>query len=202
MTSSTDRRIRPGAVVGIAALGVAGATLATSLAAGAVAVTMARRIVTPPVDRDEDLRILAVSDATITLSPTEDSLTPGQYSLWFNRSTGHARIGEILAVIDHRKFHHIGGAKRGRRAGSGPAGNDLTCNVSVRGHARSGADHQRPRGRNDFDHTGKRPLPQRVKERQSLAQIGELHQQALRPYGKEADVILHLRPANACRERR
>lgn len=96
MTSSTDRRIRPGMVVGIAALGVAGATLATSLAAGAVAVTMARRIVTPPVDREEDLRILAVSDATITLSPTEDSLTPGQYSLWFNRSTGHARVGEIL----------------------------------------------------------------------------------------------------------
>ena len=96
MARSSDRAIRPGVVVGIAALGVAATTLATSLAAGAVAVTMARRIVTPPVNRDEDLRILSVSDATITLSVSEDSLTPGQYSLWFNRNTGHARVGEIL----------------------------------------------------------------------------------------------------------
>ena len=96
MARSSDRAIRPGVVVGIAALGVAATTLATSLAAGAVAVTMARRIVTPPVNRDEDLRILSVSDATITLSVSENSLTPGQYSLWFNRNTGHARVGEIL----------------------------------------------------------------------------------------------------------
>ena len=96
MARSSDRAIRPGVVVGIAALGVAATTLATSLAAGAVAVTMARRIVTPPVNRDEDLRILSVSDATITLSVSEDSLTPGQYSLWFNRNTGHARVGELL----------------------------------------------------------------------------------------------------------
>ena len=96
MARSSDRAIRPGVVVGIAALGVAATTLATSLAAGAVAVTMARRIVTPPVNRDEDLPILSVSDATITLSVSEDSLTPGQYSLWFNRNTGHARVGEIL----------------------------------------------------------------------------------------------------------
>jgi len=88
--------VSAGAVVGIVALGVAGLALATVAAAGAVAVTMARRIVTPPVDREEDLRIIAVGEVTITLSATVDSLTPGQYSLWFNRDTGHARVGEIL----------------------------------------------------------------------------------------------------------
>lgn len=61
-----------------------------------VTVAVARKVVTPPRVREQDLRILAVDADTVTLSATKDTLTPGEYSLWFSRDTGHARIGEIL----------------------------------------------------------------------------------------------------------
>lgn len=106
-------------------IGVATAALSTTVAAGVVAVQMARRIVTPPQDREEDIRILSVGDETITMSITEDSVTPGQYSLWFNRDTGHARVGDI---VDRTKntitrelidvdFGDIERARRGRLSG-------------------------------------------------------------------------------------
>lgn len=65
-------------------------------AAALLAIAVARKVVTPPRSREQDLRILEVGDDTITLSATKDTLTPGQYSLWFSHDTGHARIGEIL----------------------------------------------------------------------------------------------------------
>jgi alpha-beta hydrolase superfamily lysophospholipase len=57
---------------------------------------MARRVITPPTDREQDIRIYSVGDSTITLSVTEETVTPGQYSLFFSRDTGHARIGDIV----------------------------------------------------------------------------------------------------------
>jgi uncharacterized protein len=79
--------------IGLGVLG--GAAVALALSA-ALTIAIARRVVTPPKKRDEDIRILALTDITITLSRTPDSGTPGQYGLWFNSGTGHARIGEIL----------------------------------------------------------------------------------------------------------
>jgi len=85
-----------GAAIAWSAAGVALAAVATTVAAGYVAVIMARRLVTPPNDRTEAIRIYSVGDETITLSVTEESVTPGQYSFWFSRDTGHARVGEIV----------------------------------------------------------------------------------------------------------
>jgi alpha-beta hydrolase superfamily lysophospholipase len=114
-----------GAAIAWSAAGVALAGIVTTVAAGAVAVEMARRLVTPPMNRVEDLRIFSVGDETITLSVTEESVTPGQYSLWFSRDTGHARVGEI---VDRTKntvtrelidvdFGDIERARRGRMSG-------------------------------------------------------------------------------------
>jgi len=89
-------RSAAGAAIAWSAAGVALAAVATTAAAGYVAVLMARRLVTPPNDRTEEIRIYSVGDETITLSVTEESVTPGQYSFWFSRDTGHARVGEIV----------------------------------------------------------------------------------------------------------
>jgi len=89
-------RSAAGAAITWSAAGVALAAVATTVAAGYVAVIMARRLVTPPNDRTEAIRIYSVGDETITLSVTEESVTPGQYSFWFSRDTGHARVGEIV----------------------------------------------------------------------------------------------------------
>jgi len=92
---------RPERVVPIAvtsALFASAALAAAGMAAAFVAVQMARAVVTPPRRKIEDLRVVAATTSTVTLSVTEDSLTPGRYSLWFDQGAGHARIGEILEV--------------------------------------------------------------------------------------------------------
>jgi dipeptidyl aminopeptidase/acylaminoacyl peptidase len=89
---SVAGRIVTGTAIGVGAL----AGLA-AVAAGVVSVIFARTVVTPPTKRQEDVAILADDDATITLSATLDSLTPGRYSLWFDNERGHARVGEILS---------------------------------------------------------------------------------------------------------
>ncbi|TBN56806.1 alpha/beta hydrolase [Glaciihabitans arcticus] len=86
------------AIAGTAAV-LGGAAIA-AVAAAAVSVIMARTVVTPPRKREEDIRVLAVTDGTVTLSRTLDSLTPGRYSLWFGGSAGHARIGDITEMDD------------------------------------------------------------------------------------------------------
>ncbi|CAN5309513.1 alpha/beta fold hydrolase [soil metagenome] len=114
-----------GTAVAWSAIGVATFAVTTTLAAGFVAVQMARRVITPPTDREQDIRIYSVGDSSITLSVTEESVTPGQYSLFFSRDTGHARVGEI---IDRTKntvtreligvdFGDIESATRGRFSG-------------------------------------------------------------------------------------
>jgi pimeloyl-ACP methyl ester carboxylesterase len=71
---------------------------AVGVAAAFVTVRMARVVVTPPRHKIEDLRVLASTTSSVTLTRTEDSLTPGRYSLWFDQGAGHARIGEIIEV--------------------------------------------------------------------------------------------------------
>jgi alpha-beta hydrolase superfamily lysophospholipase len=83
-------------LLGGIALGALGLGVAASAAASAVAVVMARKIITPPTEREHELRITAADDHTVTLSATRDSLTPGRYGLWFDAGRGHARIGDVL----------------------------------------------------------------------------------------------------------
>lgn len=85
------RRVVLGAGIGAAAIAVAALS-----AAAFVTVFFARTVVTPPRRRVEDVRILSVGEGAVTLEATEDSLTPGRYSLWFARDAGHARVGEII----------------------------------------------------------------------------------------------------------
>ena len=110
-----------GRIVTGVALGIVGVSALASLAAGSLAVLMARTVVTPPRRADEDLRVLDVTASTVTLSAARDSLTPGRYSLWFDDDRGHARIGEILA-LDARSVTRaliavdFGNLRRGIRA--------------------------------------------------------------------------------------
>lgn len=117
---SAGARIAVGTAIGAGAL-VAGA----ALAAGVIAVVFARTVITPPTRRPEDVLILHVGESTITLSATLDSMTPGSYSLWFDRDRGHARVGEILSYtpdtvtrqllgVDLGSLEH---AQRGRFSG-------------------------------------------------------------------------------------
>jgi pimeloyl-ACP methyl ester carboxylesterase len=102
--------------------------------AGAVAVALtthvARLVVTPPRRRDEDIRILASTNSTITLSATTlsasaDIRTAGRYGFWFSGDSGYARIGAQLSAtattvtrellgVDFGDLHR---AKRGRFSG-------------------------------------------------------------------------------------
>lgn len=95
MRSTRDRLIgRIALGVGVGAAAVALAALA---AAAFITVYFARTVITPPRRRVEDVRILSVGDGVVTLEATEDSLTPGRYSLWFSQDAGHARVGEITS---------------------------------------------------------------------------------------------------------
>lgn len=116
---------RTGRVVAGVAIGLGAALSTAVITTGVLAGYFARKIVTPPTTRVDDVRILAVDAATITLSRTMDSLTPGRYSFFFSKDTGHARVGEILEVDDHRvvrqllevEFGDLSVAQRGRISG-------------------------------------------------------------------------------------
>ncbi len=88
------------------AVGVgAGAALASSMAGvvSGLALYFARQIVTPARDRDENLDILAVVGSaghqSVILPATEDTTIEGTYSLYFERGTGHARLGAIRSYV-------------------------------------------------------------------------------------------------------
>ena len=115
-------RGHPDSIAGRIATGVAivlGATATAGAVAAAVVVGIfARTVITPPTKREEDVRILAHDDATITLSATLDSLTPGRYSLWFRRDTGHARVGEILSHTPTSVTRQLLGVQLGELPGA------------------------------------------------------------------------------------
>jgi alpha-beta hydrolase superfamily lysophospholipase len=69
-----------------------------TVAAGVLAVHVARLVVTPPRSREEDTDVHHVDQAagTITLSRSPDAVVDGRYSFWFSHASGHARVGAIL----------------------------------------------------------------------------------------------------------
>lgn len=111
-----------------ASLAIAAAGLVvTGAAAIALAVSVARRVVTPPTVREEDVRILAVDEraGTVTLAPTPETVVPGRYGMWFSRDAGYLRVGTVLSADDRgvvRRLEAVvhgtlGGATRGRWSG-------------------------------------------------------------------------------------
>ena len=90
-----------GRIVGGVALGVVGIAALAAATAAAITVRIAREVVTPPKTREEDIRVVAVSASTITLTSTKDSLLPGRYGLWFDGGDGHAHIGPIVSTDAH-----------------------------------------------------------------------------------------------------
>jgi pimeloyl-ACP methyl ester carboxylesterase len=87
-----------GRIVGAAAVGIVGAAALASLAAAALTVRVARKVVTPPTAREEDITVISVAESTIALTATKDSLLPGRYGLWFDQGDGYARVGDILSA--------------------------------------------------------------------------------------------------------
>jgi pimeloyl-ACP methyl ester carboxylesterase len=77
-------------------LGVLGFVALATAAAATLTVRVARQVVTPPKNREEDIRVLDVTATTVTLTATQDTLLPGRYGLWFDYGTGHARVGAIV----------------------------------------------------------------------------------------------------------
>jgi alpha-beta hydrolase superfamily lysophospholipase len=118
----TRTRLAVGGVVGTLAL-VGAAAVATAT----VAVLVARRVIIPPSRREEDVAVRAVDldEGLIVLDRTPDSLLPGDYSFWFTRESGHARLGEIVATTSDSVTRRILGvdlgdlttARRGRLTG-------------------------------------------------------------------------------------
>ena len=115
----TERRLPISTVLTMLAVGA----LATGLGAAAVAMRVARNVVTPPTRRRYDIEVLSVDDGAgeIVLSRTPDTLAPGRYSMWFDRDRGHARIGEIIrydAQSVTRQLHSVqrGDLSRASRA--------------------------------------------------------------------------------------
>ena len=103
---------------------VAGAGLA---AAAAITGAIARSVIVPPRRRKADTDLLDVDlDAgIITLSPSADAVTPGEYSFWFNDDRGLARVGGIVSQTDTTvtrqlvdvEYGRIDTATKGRFAG-------------------------------------------------------------------------------------
>ncbi|WP_400998894.1 alpha/beta hydrolase family protein [Agromyces sp. GXQ0307] len=112
-----------GAVLGgIAILGAAFAA-----ATAATAIVFARRVVTPELDREDDLRIERADLAAgeVVLSGSEDARMRGRYGLWFEHDSGYARVGDVLhddghrvrRVIESVEFGRLDRAARGRISG-------------------------------------------------------------------------------------
>lgn len=118
----TRTRIAVGGAIG--ALSLVGAA---AVAAAAVSVIVARKVLVPPSRREEDVVIRSVDleAQLIVLEATPDSRLPGEYSFWFSRESGHARVGEIVATTPTTVTRRILGvdsgdleaARRGRLTG-------------------------------------------------------------------------------------
>lgn len=79
-------------------MGAAALVATASLAAAAVTVKVARSVLIPPRKRVESLRILAVTQAAVTVTASADSLLPGRYGIWFDGGKGYARVGAIVGT--------------------------------------------------------------------------------------------------------
>ena len=96
-TRDTRREVTVGAAVVGGSLAVSG--VLSSIGAAAY---FARMALKPDRQRPDDTQILSVDAQSVTLDQTVDTVMPGQYGLWLDGSTGHARLGAVLEVDDER----------------------------------------------------------------------------------------------------
>jgi alpha-beta hydrolase superfamily lysophospholipase len=119
---STRTKVAIGGMIG--ALSLIGAA---AVATAALSLIIARKVIVPPSRREEDVSVRSVDleAGLIVLDSTADSRLRGEYSFWFARETGHARIGEIVATTPNTVTRRIlrvdlgdlSTAKRGRLTG-------------------------------------------------------------------------------------
>jgi len=114
MSALSRRWVAAAAAVTVAVVAGAG------LAALTIAVVVARRVVTPPTIREEDVRILAIDEhrGTITLAPTAETVVPGRYGMWFERDSGYARLGTVLELTATSVTRRLESVHQGRIQGA------------------------------------------------------------------------------------
>lgn len=90
--------------VGAVALLAGVIALVTGTTAAMLAVVFARKVVTPPARREQDLRILRADPAAgeVTLAAGDEARMRGRYGLWFDNDSGHARLGDVIEERDGR----------------------------------------------------------------------------------------------------
>jgi alpha-beta hydrolase superfamily lysophospholipase len=84
--------------------------------AAVISVVMARKVVTPPTTRTEDVRILSVDvpRSEIVLAASAETRMRGRYGFWFDRDSGHARLGEVLDETERTVRRRLDGVDFGR----------------------------------------------------------------------------------------
>lgn len=117
--------IAKGIAIGVGAVALVG--LATAAATAAIGVRFARKVVTPPLRREEDVRILAVDLARgeVVLEASDEAGMAGRYGFWFDHDSGYARFGEVLEAtprtvrrrLESVDFGRLERAQRGRMSG-------------------------------------------------------------------------------------
>lgn len=120
---------RTGAVgtLGLAAAAVGLLTATVGAVAAIITVTYARRVVIPPATRPEDERIVSVDLAAgeLVLGASDETRMRGRYGFWFERDSGHARIGDVIdddermvrRRLESVDFGRLDRASRGRMNG-------------------------------------------------------------------------------------
>lgn len=86
-------RIKTAALAG-AVLG--GSAVLASATFSAVAAHFARRVVTPPRVKLDNVHITDVQADTVTFKTNPDTLEPGRYGVWSGGGTCHAKVGAVL----------------------------------------------------------------------------------------------------------
>lgn len=92
-----------------------------------IATYFARRIITPELEKPDDVEILRVGESAVTLRAEPHTMAAGRYGLWLGGGTGHARLGDVLdqdttskRVSDHTVTREVLGVDLGELA-PGPA---------------------------------------------------------------------------------
>lgn len=99
--------------LGGALVGLAAATTLTTAVLGAVALRVARQVVTPAARR-ADTRILALDPGsqTVTLERNADTVLPGRYGLFTRGTEDYVKLGSVLAEneggVKRKLLTHVG----------------------------------------------------------------------------------------------
>ncbi|MGX5694673.1 alpha/beta hydrolase family protein [Agromyces soli] len=122
---SRGARVAKGLAIGAGAVAFLAVAVATATAA--IGLRFAKKVVTPPVRREEDVRILAVDLALgeVLLEASDEAGMEGRYGFWFDRDSGYARLGDVLEqtprtvrrLVESVDFGRLERAQRGRMSG-------------------------------------------------------------------------------------